>query len=75
MNLAKSIQLAKCRTEPLSDTIQEQIDNAIDHGLDGIIVYVDKKGSEPELEGRIENADRITLRMLLQHRSGIPVIC
>ncbi|GAB3029641.1 serine hydrolase domain-containing protein [Oleiagrimonas citrea] len=26
----------------------------------------------PELAGRIQNADRITLRMLLQHRSGIP---
>ncbi|RIJ34262.1 serine hydrolase domain-containing protein [Pontibacter oryzae] len=26
----------------------------------------------PELEGRIENADKITLRMLVQHRSGIP---
>lgn len=26
----------------------------------------------PELVGRIENADRISLRMLLQHRSGIP---
>lgn len=26
----------------------------------------------PELNGRIENADQITLRMLLQHRSGIP---
>ncbi|NJB86907.1 CubicO group peptidase (beta-lactamase class C family) [Lewinella marina] len=26
----------------------------------------------PELAGRIENADRITLRMLVQHRSGIP---
>jgi len=26
----------------------------------------------PELVGRIENADQITLRMLLQHRSGIP---
>ncbi len=26
----------------------------------------------PELEGRIENADKITLRMLAQHRSGIP---
>ena len=29
-------------------------------------------GLLPELSGRIENADRITLRMLLQHRSGIP---
>ncbi|MEE4195830.1 MAG: serine hydrolase domain-containing protein [Anaerolineae bacterium] len=26
----------------------------------------------PEYVGRIENADQITLRMLLQHRSGIP---
>lgn len=26
----------------------------------------------PELAGRIENADLITLRMMLQHRSGIP---
>ena len=26
----------------------------------------------PELEGRIENVDKITLRMLVQHRSGIP---
>lgn len=26
----------------------------------------------PELAGRIDNADHITLRMMLQHRSGIP---
>lgn len=26
----------------------------------------------PELVGRIENADKITLRLMLQHRSGIP---
>jgi CubicO group peptidase (beta-lactamase class C family) len=26
----------------------------------------------PELIGRIENADRITVRMMIQHRSGIP---
>ncbi|MCW3789668.1 serine hydrolase domain-containing protein [Plebeiibacterium sediminum] len=26
----------------------------------------------PELEGRIENTDQITLRMMVQHRSGIP---
>ncbi len=26
----------------------------------------------PELKGRIENADEITLRMMVQHRSGIP---
>lgn len=113
---------------PLPDTVQEQIDDAVDHGLDGIIVYVDQSGKAPTLYaagwkdrahqvpadpqalfkiasisklyiatataklvndqrlslddtladhmpalvGRIENADRITLRMLLQHRSGIP---
>jgi D-alanyl-D-alanine carboxypeptidase len=26
----------------------------------------------PELAGRIENADKVTLRMMLKHRSGIP---
>ncbi len=26
----------------------------------------------PELVGRIENAEEITLRLLIQHRSGIP---
>ena len=26
----------------------------------------------PELSGRIENADKITLKMMVQHRSGIP---
>lgn len=113
---------------PLPDTIQEQVDNAVDHGLDGIIVYVDQSGKPPEfytaglksrenqvpadphalfkiasisklyiavaavklindrtlsmektlaeylpeLNGRIENADQITLKMMLQHRSGIP---
>jgi D-alanyl-D-alanine carboxypeptidase len=113
---------------PLPDTVQEQVDDAIDRGLDGIIVYVDQAGQPPafyaagwkdraaqvpadpqalfkigsisklyiaaaaaklvnsgrlslddtladylpELEGRIEYADRITLRMMLQHRSGIP---
>ena len=113
---------------PLPDTVQEQVADAVDYGLDGIIVYVDQSGKAPALyaagwkdranrvpadpralfkiasisklyiaaataklvndhvlsldgtlaeylpalAGRIENADRITLRMLLQHRSGIP---
>jgi D-alanyl-D-alanine carboxypeptidase len=113
---------------PLPDTVQQQVDDAIDHGLDGIIVYVDQAGNAPafycagwkdranqvpadpkalfkiaslsklyiatgaaklvnaqslslddtladhlpELVGRIEYADQINLRMLLQHRSGIP---
>ena len=114
--------------EPLPDTVQEQVNDATNHGLDGFIVYVDQSGKAPalysagwnnrenkvpadphvlfkiasisklyvaaataklvnsqklslddtladllpELKGRIEYADQITLRMLLQHRSGIP---
>jgi len=113
---------------PLPDTVQEQVDDAIGHGLDGMIVYVDKAGEPPafytagwkdrdkkipadpdslfkiasidklytavaitklvnegrlslddtladhfpELVGRIENAEIITVRQMLQHRSGIP---
>ncbi|MPR36969.1 serine hydrolase domain-containing protein [Salmonirosea aquatica] len=35
---------------------------------------LDKRLAEylPELAGRIENADKITLKMMVQHRSGIP---
>lgn len=114
--------------QPLPDTVQQQVEQAVDHGLDGIIVHVDQAGRAPatccagwkdranrvpadpqalfkiaslsklyvaaaaaklaaagilslddtladhlpELVGRIEHADRITLRMLLSHRSGIP---
>lgn len=113
---------------PLPDTVQEQVEQALDHGFDGIIVYVDKDGQPPEfyaagwhnraqkvpanpkalfkiasigklydavaitklvhdnrlaldktladyfpeLVGRIEYAESISLRMLVQHRSGIP---
>jgi CubicO group peptidase (beta-lactamase class C family) len=113
---------------PLPETVQEQVNKAIDHGFDGIIVYVDEAGKPPafyaagwhdrkneipaypqslfkiasinklyyavaitrlvhdkrlsmdktladyfpELAGRIENAEQITLRMMVQHRSGIP---
>ncbi|NLC50316.1 MAG: beta-lactamase family protein [Bacteroidales bacterium] len=120
--------LVKAWILPLPDTVQEQVEEAIGHGFDGMIVYVDKAGEHPEfyaagwhdrkkkipaypqalfkiasitklyvavavtklvkdgrlsldktladyfieLEGRIENADKITLRMMVQHRSGIP---
>lgn len=120
--------LVKAWILPLPDTISEQLDEAIGHGFDGVIVYVDEAGKAPqylaagwhdqtkkipanphalfkiasisklydavavtklvsdgrlsldktladylpELEGRIENADNITLRLLIQHRSGIP---
>ncbi len=120
--------LVKAWTLPLPDTIQEQADEAIGHGFDGMIVYVDQTGKPPqyiasgwhnkasktpanphalfkiasisklynavavtklvsdgrlsldktiadylpELANRIENADKITLRLMIQHRSGIP---
>jgi CubicO group peptidase (beta-lactamase class C family) len=113
---------------PLPDTVQEQADEAIGHGFDGMIVYVDQGGQPPqhfasgwhnreskipakpqalfkiasisklynvvavtklvnagrlsldktiadylpELVGKIENSDKITLRLMVQHRSGIP---
>ncbi len=113
---------------PLPDTVQEQVNDAIGHGFDGMIVYVEEAGKPPafytagwhdrknkipadpkalfkiasisklyvavaitklvhdkrlsldktladyfpELVGRIENAEKITLRLMVQHRSGIP---
>jgi CubicO group peptidase (beta-lactamase class C family) len=120
--------LVKAWILPLPDTLQEQVDQTLGHGFDGIIVYVDEGGKAPawytagwhdkenkipakphalfkiasisklydavaitklvhagslsldntladyfpELVGRIEYADQITLRMMIQHRSGIP---
>ena len=120
--------LVKAWILPLPDTIQEQVEEAIGHGFEGIIVYVDQAGKPPqyytggwhnresritakpqalfkiasisklydavavaklvsdgrlsldksiadylpELVGRIENAEKITLRLMIQHRSGIP---
>jgi len=114
--------------KPLPDTVQEEVSNAVNYELDGIIVYVDESGKLPafyaagwndrknkipadphslfkiasisklydavavsklvkskrlsldktladyfpELVGRIENAEAITLRLMVQHRSGIP---
>lgn len=113
---------------PLPETVQEQLEQSLGHGLDGIVVYVDQAGRAPEfhaagwhdrekripanpgalfkiaslsklydavavtklvraqrlsldgtladyfpeLVGRIEHAESITLRMMVQHRSGIP---
>jgi len=110
------------------DSIQEQVNDAIELGFDGMVVYIDQGGMEPafyaggwknredkipadpkslfkiasisklyvavavtklvgderldldntiaqylpELVGRIPNADKITLRLMIQHRSGIP---
>ena len=120
--------LVKAWILPLPNSVQEQVNEAIDHGFDGMIVYVDQAGKSPihytggwhdrenrvptkpkalfklasisklyvavtvaklandgrlsldktladyfpKLVGRIENAETITLRMMVQHRSGIP---
>lgn len=120
--------LVKAWILPLPNTVQEQLEEGIDHGFDGMILYVDQAGKPPELyaagwhnreekipaypqalfkiasitklyvavataklvkaerlsldktladyfpelAGRIENSEEITLRMMLQHRSGIP---
>lgn len=120
--------LVKAWILPLPNTIQEQLDEAVSHGFDGMIMYVDQAGKYPqfyasgwhdreekipakpdalfkiasisklydavavtklvstghlsldktiaeyipELEGKIENAHKITLKHLVQHRSGIP---
>jgi|TARA_R110001606_G_scaffold69557_1_gene158985 CubicO group peptidase (beta-lactamase class C family) len=114
--------------QPLPATIKEQTQEAIEQGVDGIIVYIHRQGQQPEyfangwhnreqkipaypsalfkigsirklydaaaltklsaagridvdktladylpsLIGRIENADKITLRMMVKHKSGIP---
>jgi hypothetical protein len=39
--------LVKAWIFPLPNTIQEQVDEAIGHGLDGMIVYVDEAGKPP----------------------------
>ena len=120
--------LVKAWILPLPGTVQEQLDEAIEHGFEGMILYIDQAGKPPqyyaagwhnresmtpakpqalfkiasisklydavavtklvsdgrlsldktiadylpELVGTIENADKITLRMMIQHRSGIP---
>ena len=120
--------LVKAWIVPLPDTVQEQVDQSLSYGFDGVIVYVDESGKPPafygagydnrelktpvnpkalfkiasisklyvavaitrlandnrlsldktladyfpELVGRIENADNITLRAMVQHKSGIP---
>ncbi len=112
--------------QPLPDTVQEQLNDAVDQGMDGIIVCVNRPGDTqlyaagwnnresqipadphalfkiasisklyiaaattrlvtdeqlsldktleeyiPEVAGRIAFSDQITLKMMLQHRSGI----
>ena len=120
--------LVKAWILPLPNTVQEQVDQTLGYGFDGVIVYVDEAGKPPafygagyhntenkipvnpkalfkiasisklydavaitklvhdnrlsldktladyfpELVGQIENAEKITVRMMVQHRSGIP---
>ena len=40
--------LVKAWISPLPDTVQEQVNDAIGYGSDGILVYVDQTGKPPE---------------------------
>ena len=40
--------LVKAWILPLPDTVQEQLDEAIGHGFEGMIVYVDESGKPPQ---------------------------
>jgi D-alanyl-D-alanine carboxypeptidase len=40
--------LVKAWILPLPDTIQEQLDEAIGHGFDGMIVYIDQADQQPQ---------------------------
>ncbi len=40
--------LVKAWIFPLPDTVQEQLEEGIGHGFDGMIVYVDQAGKPPE---------------------------
>lgn len=120
--------LVKAWILPLPATVQEQLDEAISHGFEGMVVFVDQAEQPsqyfasgwhdrelkipakpdalfkiasisklydavavtklvnagrlsldksiadylPELEERIGNADKITLKLMLKHRSGLP---
>jgi len=48
---------------PLPDTVQEQVDDAIDYGLDGIIVYVNQPDKSPAFyaAGCVESTQILTL--------------
>lgn len=126
---SSALVLSACEVNlrPLPGSVEAEVEDAIDRGFDGIIVYVDQPGANtlysagwddreaevpadpkalfkiasisklyiaaavtmmvadeelsldstlaqlvPEVGGNIENADEITLRMMVQHRSGIP---
>ncbi len=40
--------LVKAWILPLPATIQEQLEEAVGHGFDGVIVYVEQKGQRPQ---------------------------
>ena len=120
--------LVKAWIRPLPDSVQEQVEEAVELGFEGVVVYVDEKGEKPQsymagwhnretqepardsayfkigsikklydavavtklvkagvlsldktladylpaLAGKIENAAQITVRQMVQHRSGLP---
>jgi len=45
--------LVKAWVLPLPNTVQEQINEAVGHGFDGMIVYVEQGGKPPELTHKL----------------------
>jgi len=121
-------ELATAWLAPLPERVEEELEACLEHGFDGVIVYIDRGGETavsyaaglksrdpelpadpdalfkiasiaklydavavtkliaegrlsldqslasafPEYAGRIEHSERITVRMLVMHRSGLP---
>ena len=59
--------------KPLPDTVQEQVDDAIGHGLDGMIVYVDKQVNHLHFIQPAGKTGKIKYRPTRNHYSRLPV--
>ena len=51
--------LVKAWIVPLPDTVQEQVDEAIGYGFDGMIVYVDEAGNHPHFTLGVGKTEKI----------------
>ncbi len=65
--------LVKAWILPLPDTVQEQVNEAIGHGFDGMIVYVDQAGKPPEFYAAGWHDQKIKYLPTRKHYSRLPV--
>lgn len=59
---------------PLPDTVQEQLEEGIDHGFDGMIVYVDQAGKPPEFYAAGWHDRKIKYLPTRKHYLKLPVL-